>query len=107
MSHLATLPLFFFTALAEIGGCYLVFLWTRGGRSAWLLLTAAALLGLFAWLLSFHPNAGRAYAAYGGVYVACAVLWGWVVERQAPDRWDLLGAGVCLLGMAIIIFGPR
>ena len=107
MNALAVVPLFFVTALAEIGGCYLVFLWVRGGRSASLLIGAAVLLALFAWLLSFHPSAGRAYAAYGGVYVASAVVWGWLVERQPPDRWDLVGATVCLIGMAIIAFGPR
>ena len=64
-------------------------------------------LGLFAWLLSFHPTAGRAYAAYGGVYVAMAVAWGWLIERVQPDRWDIIGACVALLGMGIIAFGPR
>jgi small multidrug resistance family-3 protein len=107
MSALAIVPLFIVTALAEIGGCYLVFLWTKGGREAWLLLGAAVLLALFAWLLSFHPGAGRAYAAYGGVYVATAVLWGWLVEKQAPDRADIVGAVISLLGMAIIAFGRR
>lgn len=104
---LITLSLFVVTALAEIGGCYLVYLWMRGGRSAALLAGAALLLGLFSWLLSFHPSAGRAYAAYGGVYVAAAVVWGWLVERQPPDRWDLIGAVVCLIGMGLISFGPR
>lgn len=107
MSPAATIPLFFLTALAEIAGCYLVFLWTTGARNPLLLVGAAVSLGLFAWLLSFHPNAGRAYAAYGGVYVASAVLWGWLVEKQTPDRWDLVGALVCLVGMAIIAFAPR
>lgn len=107
MNRLAIVPLFLLTALAEIAGCYLVLLWTRGGRSFAYLVGAALALGLFAWLLSFHPNAGRAYAAYGGVYVAMAVMWGWLVERQTPDRWDLIGAALCLMGMAIIAFGPR
>lgn len=107
MPPLATIPLFAITALAEIGGCYLVFLWMRGERTPWLLVGAAFSLAIFAWLLSFHPHAGRAYAAYGGVYVAAAVIWGWLVERQTPDRWDLIGATVCLSGMAIIVFGPR
>lgn len=101
------LPLFVVTALAEIGGCYLVFLWMRGGQSPLLLVGAALALGLFAWLLAFHPHAGRAYAAYGGVYVACAIAWGWLVEKQPPDRWDVIGAAVCLMGMGIIMFGPR
>ena len=91
------------TAIAEIVGCYLVFVWGRGERSLLLLLGAALALGAFAWLLSFHPNAARAYAAYGGVYVASAVAWGWLVEKQSPDRWDLIGAAVCLVGMTIII----
>jgi small multidrug resistance family-3 protein len=99
--------LFAVTAVAELGGCYLVFVWSRGGRSLWLLGCAAVALGAFAWLLSFHPTAGRAYAAYGGVYVAMAVAWGWLVERVQPDRWDVIGAFVALLGMGIIAFGPR
>lgn len=107
MNPLGTIPLFAITAAAEILGCYLVFVWTRNKSSPWLLVVAAASLGVFAWLLSFHPNAARAYAAYGGVYVACALIWGWVVERQPPDRWDLTGATVCLLGTVIIVFGPR
>jgi small multidrug resistance family-3 protein len=107
MSQLAIFAMFVITAIAEIAGCYLVFLWMRGDRSPLLLVGAAVALGAFAWLLSFHPNAGRAYAAYGGVYVAVAVVWGWLVEKQSPDRWDLIGAAVCLVGMAIISFGPR
>ena len=107
MNPLAIVPLFVVTAVAEIAGCYLVYLWTREQRSPMLLLGAAASLALFAWLLSFHPSAGRAYAAYGGVYVAAAVAWGWIVEKNPPDRWDLVGAAVCLVGMAIITFGPR
>lgn len=107
MSPLVKLGLFAVTAVAEILGCYLVFVWTRGGRSAALLFGAAAALALFAWLLSFHPTAGRAYAAYGGVYVAVAVIWGWLVEGQTPDRWDLTGAAIALAGMGVIAFGPR
>lgn len=107
MRPLATVSLFVLTALAEIGGCYLVFLWMKGGRSALHLLGAAALLATFAWLLSFHPTAGRAYAAYGGVYVASAVLWMYLVEKQTPDRADIVGAAISLLGMAVIAFARR
>ena len=107
MNPLVKIGLFAITALAEIVGCYLVLLWTQARRSVALLLAAAAALGLFAWLLSFHPNAGRTYAAYGGVYVAMAVAWGWLVEGIQPDRWDVTGALVALLGMGIIAFGPR
>lgn len=108
MVVLRTLGLFLVTAMAEILGCYLPFLWLRRGHSVWLLLPAAGCLGAFAWLLSLHPTAaGRTYAAYGGVYVAVALLWLWLVEGVSPDKWDLVGTGVTLTGMAIIAFGPR
>src|SRR5690606_33184979 len=78
--------LFVATALAEIVGCYLPYLWLRKGGSAWLLVPAGIALSLFAWLLTLHPTgAGRTYAAYGGVYVAAAVLWMWLVEGGRPD----------------------
>ena len=107
MNPVAKVGLFAVTAVAELVGCYLVYIGSRGGRSFALLGGAAVSLAFFAWLLSFHPTAGRAYAAYGGVYVAMAVLWGWLVERIQPDRWDVIGALIALLGMAIIAFGPR
>lgn len=108
MDLLRTLGLFIATALAEILGCYLPCLWLREGKSAWLLLPAAASLGLFAWLLTLHPTAaGRVYAAYGGVYVGVAVLWLWVVDKVRPSMSDWVGVAVCLIGMAIIMFGPR
>lgn len=103
-----TFGLFALTALAEIIGCYLPWLWLRRGGSAWWLLPAAASLAVFVWLLSLHPTAsGRVYAAYGGVYVAVALLWLWRVDGVVPTRWDLLGAALCLAGMAVIMFSPR
>jgi len=103
-----TAVLFFLTACAEITGCYLFYLVWKHHRAAWLVFPAAVSLGVFAWLLTLHPAAaGRTYAAYGGVYVSTAILWLWQVEGQRPDRWDLVGAAVSLLGMAIIAFGPR
>jgi small multidrug resistance family-3 protein len=103
-----TLLLFLLTAIAEIVGCYLPYVWLRKGGSAWLLLPAAASLALFAWLLTLHPTAsGRVYAAYGGVYVAVAIGWLWWVDAVKPTRWDLLGAALCLLGMGVIMFAPR
>ncbi|MCJ0973557.1 YnfA family protein [Pseudomonas sp. PS1] len=103
-----TFALFVLTALAEIVGCYLPYLWLRQGKSAWLLLPAAASLALFAWLLSLHPTAaGRVYAAYGGVYIGTAMLWLWLVDKIRPTGWDLLGSAVALAGMAIIMFAPR
>ncbi|MDC7807690.1 YnfA family protein [Luteimonas sp BLCC-B24] len=103
-----TLLLFVATAFFEIVGCYLPWLWLRKDGSAWLLLPAAVALAAFVWLLSLHPTAsGRVYAAYGGVYVAVALLWLWRVDGLAPSRWDLLGAALCLGGMAVIMFAPR
>lgn len=103
-----TLGLFFVTACAEIVGCYLPYVYLRNGAPAWVLLPAAASLAVFAWLLTLHPDAaGRTYAAYGGVYVATAVLWLWVVEGNRPDVWDLTGAAISVTGMLIIFFAPR
>ena len=105
---LKTAGLFVATAVAEIVGCYLPWLWLKQGGSAWLLLPAAASLALFAWLLTLHPTAtGRVYAAYGGVYIATALAWLWAVDGVRPTRWDLLGVGLCLAGMAVIMFAPR
>ncbi|PPV05951.1 hypothetical protein XBLMG947_1234 [Xanthomonas bromi] len=107
-SALTTLLLFVATAAAELVGCYLPYLWLRKGGSVWLLLPSTLSLAIFVWLLSLHPAAsGRVYAAYGGVYIASALLWLWWVDRIIPTRWDLLGAACCLLGMAVIMFAPR
>ncbi|WP_027351148.1 YnfA family protein [Halotalea alkalilenta] len=108
MLILKTVALFFVTALAEIIGCYLPYLWLREGKSAWLLVPAALSLMLFAWLLTLHPTAaGRVYAAYGGVYVFVAIFWLWSVDGIRPSGWDLLGASVAMVGMGIIMFAPR
>lgn len=99
--------LFAATALAEIVGCYLPWLVLRQGKSLWLLVPAALSLALFAWLLTLHPTAaGRTYAAYGGMYIAMALLWLRVVDGVALTRWDLIGAAVALAGMAIIALQP-
>ena len=107
IGHLVrTAGLFVVTALAEILGCYMAYLWLRHGRSGWLLLPGAASLTLFAWLLALHPGpAARTYAAYSAVYVATAIAWLAVVEGQRPDAWDVAGVAVSLLGMAIIVLG--
>ena len=108
MPELKVLGLFLLTALAEIIGCYLPYLWLREGKSVWLLLPAALSLAAFAWLLSLHPTAaGRVYAAYGGVYIFMAMLWLWTFDGIRPTGWDLLGSAVAMLGMAIIMFAPR
>lgn len=108
MIAVRALALFVATAVAEIAGCYLPWLWLRAGKSTLLLLPAAASLALFAWLLTLHPAAaGRTYAAYGGVYIAVAMAWLWAVEGQRPTTTDAIGAMVSLLGMAIIVLGAR
>lgn len=108
MDLLKTLGLFVVTALAEIVGCYLPYLWLKQDRSAWLLIPAAASLALFAWLLTLHPTAaGRVYAAYGGIYIGVAIAWLWVVERVQPTVTDWVGVGVSILGMSIIMLGSR
>ncbi|HDL8286668.1 TPA: YnfA family protein [Yersinia enterocolitica] len=100
--------LFFVTALAEIIGCFLPYLWLRKGASMWLLLPAAASLALFVWLLTLHPAAsGRVYAAYGGVYVATALIWLRVVDGVKLSLFDWVGAAVALVGMLIIVAGWR
>ncbi len=108
LPELKTVSLFLATALAEIIGCYLPYLWLREGKSVWLLVPGALSLAAFAWLLSLHPTAaGRVYAAYGGAYIFMAIMWLWVVEGIRPTHWDLIGSAVALVGMAIIMFAPR
>lgn len=103
-----TFGLFFATALAEIIGCYLPYLWLRQDRPAWLLIPAALSLIAFVWLLGLHPQAaGRVYAAYGGVYISVALLWLWVVDSIKPTMTDWIGVGLCLVGACIIMLGSR
>ncbi|MGB3391127.1 MAG: YnfA family protein [Pseudaminobacter sp.] len=96
-------------ALAEIAGCFAFWAWLRLDKSPLWLVPGMLSLALFAYLLTLIPTpaAGRAYAAYGGVYIAASLLWLWLAESHRPDRWDLLGASVCLAGAAIILLGPR
>lgn len=106
---LTTILAYAAAALAEIGGCFAVWTWARLGGSAWWLPPGLALLALFAWLLTLAPagHAGRAFAAYGGVYVAASLGWAWAVEGHPPDRWDLVGGALCGLGAAVVLWGPR
>ncbi len=96
-------------AVAEIAGCFAFWAWLRLGRSALWVLPGIAALVIFAFLLTRIDAlfAGRAYAAYGGVYIAASLVWLWAVEGARPDRWDLVGAVICLGGAAVILFGPR
>jgi len=101
--------LFFLAGLAEIGGGYLVWLWLRDGRSAWLGLLGSLVLVLYGIVptLQHFPHFGRVYAAYGGVFVVLSVLWGWGIDDVRPDRFDVLGSLICLMGVGVILFGPR
>ena len=89
-------------ALGEIAGCFAFWAWLRMGKSPWWIAPGVVSLVVFD-----ASDAGRAYAAYGGVYIISAIGWLWLAEGVRPDRWDLLGAGICLGGAAVILFGPR
>jgi small multidrug resistance family-3 protein len=96
-------------ALAEIAGCFAFWAWLRLDRSALWLIPGVLSLALFAYLLTLADvtAAGRAYAAYGGVYIAASIMWLWKIEGMSPDRWDLAGLALCLLGAGVILFAPR
>lgn len=100
---------FVVAAIAEISGCYAFWAWLRLDKSPLWLIPGLLSLALFAYLLTLveSPFAGRAYAAYGGIYILAALIWGWVVEGSSPDKWDVIGVAACLVGTAIILFGPR
>ena len=96
-------------ALAEIAGCFAFWAWLKLDKSVWWVVPGMMALALFAYLLTLvdADHAGRAYAAYGGVYIVSAIAWLWIVEGQTPDRWDVAGAAICLVGALVILFGPR
>jgi len=104
-----SIPIFVAAALCEIGGCFSFWAWLRLGKSALWLMPGVALLMAFAWLLTLVDSsaAGRAYATYGGIYIAASLGWLWVAEGVRPDRWDLVGAAVCVAGACIILLAPR
>lgn len=96
-------------ALAEIAGCFAFWAWLRLDRTPWWIVPGMLALALFAYLLTLAESeaAGRAYAAYGGVYIVGSILWLWMAEGQRPDRWDLVGSAICLAGAAVILMGHR
>ncbi len=104
-----SLPIFVMASLCEIAGCFAFWTWWRSGGSVLWLIPGLMSLATFALLLAFAPTdaAGRAYAAYGGIYIAASLGWLWAVEGVRPDRWDLTGAAICVAGAAIILFAPR
>jgi small multidrug resistance family-3 protein len=105
----ASLLAFVGAAVAEIAGCFAFWAWLRLGKSSLWLIPGLASLALFAYLLTLvdAEHAGRSYAAYGGVYIASALVWLWLAEGVRPDRWDMIGAAICLVGAGVILFGPR
>lgn len=106
---MTSIAAFVASAFFEISGCFAFWAWLRGGRSAWVLLPGMASLVLFAVCLTRvdATYAGRAYAAYGGIYIASSLVWLWGVEGAVPDRWDILGAGIAVAGALVVLLGPR
>ncbi len=103
------ISIFLLSGLAEIGGGYLIWQWLREDKSAILGLLGGIALVLYGVLVTFQafPSFGRVYAAYGGVFVFLSVLWGWGIDKKTPDVYDFLGAGICLIGVSVILFAPR
>ncbi|MCP1661120.1 YnfA family protein [Neisseria perflava] len=105
----ASVFFFILAGLAEIGGGYLIWLYLREGKSPLYFLLGGIVLVVYGIIPTLQPtpNFGRVYAAYGGVFVALSVLWGWLVDGMVPDGYDLAGALICLLGVAVIMYAPR
>ena len=102
--------LFYFViaGLCEIGGGYLIWLWLRENRSIWLAIVGAVLLTIYGIIPTLQPASfGRVYAAYGGIFIVISILWGWQIDKITPDKFDLLGGGLVLLGVLVIMYAPR
>ncbi len=105
---LKSLLLFIAAGICEIGGGYLVWLWLRNGKGFLLGVMGGLVLFLYGVVPTFQPaHFGRVYAAYGGVFVVLSILWGWLIDKQAPDQFDLIGGLICIVGVAIIMYWPR
>jgi small multidrug resistance family-3 protein len=107
--YLTTFLIYAGAAVAEIAGCFAFWAWLRNAHSIWWLIPGVAALMAFAWLLTLAPSeyAGRAYAAYGGIYIVASLFWLWLAEGRRPDVWDLTGGCLALVAAAIILFAPR
>ncbi|WP_034332701.1 YnfA family protein [Bacillus sp. J37] len=104
-----TILIFLLAGLAEIGGGYLIWLWLREGKPFYFGLSGAIALALYGVIATFQsfPSFGRVYAAYGGVFIILSVLWGWGVDKQTPDKYDWIGAGICLIGVSVMLLPSR
>jgi small multidrug resistance family-3 protein len=103
-----SLLLFLLAGLCEIGGGYLFWLWLREGKSPWLAVIGTVILAIYAVIPTLQiVSFGRAYAAYGGMFVVLSIFWGWGVDHITPDRYDLLGGFIALLGVLVIMYSPR
>jgi small multidrug resistance family-3 protein len=103
-----SLAFFLLAGLCEIGGGYLFWLWLREGKSFWLAIAGTVILAIYAVLPTLQPvSFGRAYAAYGGIFIVLSILWGWGVDRVVPDKYDLLGGLIALAGVWVIMYAPR
>jgi small multidrug resistance family-3 protein len=108
LSILKSITLFLLAAMAELGGAYMVWQWQRAGKRLLFALLGAMVLFVYAFVQTAQTfSFGRAFAAYGGIFIAAATLWGWWIDGRTPDRWDFVGASICLLGAAIILWMPR
>ena len=104
----ASIALFVLAGLCEIGGGYLVWLWLRDARAAAFGVAGAALLVVYGVIPTLQPERfGRVYAVYGAVFIAMSMLWGWAFDRDVPDRWDWIGATLCIAGAALMMYAPR
>lgn len=108
MIPLQSLILFIFSGLCEIGGGYLIWQWLREGKSGWLVLIGGLLLTIYGFIATLQPATfGRAYAAYGGIFIILSILWGWQIDNVIPDRLDWLGATIILVGVVVMMYAPR
>lgn len=108
MEIVKSLFYFVLAGLSEIGGGYLVWLWLREGKSLWFALLGGVVLFLYGIIPTLQPaNFGRVYAAYGGIFVVMSLLWGWKIDHHAPDRFDLIGGVIALIGVIVIMYAPR
>ena len=108
MSTLLSIGLYVFAGLCEIGGGYLVWLWFREGRPLGYGIAGADILILYGIIPTFQTaHFGRVYAAYGGMFIVLSLLWGWAIDGMRPDRFDIMGGALCLVGMAVIMYAPR